>query len=94
MFVLQASAFNVNYSDSGIFGFYTISQAAHTGEVSGWLEWGCWQPVPELHGDGAAEAARWASCISWAERSARCRCGRRGAALRAVLLSAGLRGSA
>lgn len=38
MFVLQASAFNVNYSDSGLFGIYTISQASDTGEVSCWLE--------------------------------------------------------
>ncbi|NXF83174.1 QCR2 protein, partial [Sclerurus mexicanus] len=29
----DASAFNVNYSDSGLFGIYTISQAASTGEV-------------------------------------------------------------
>ncbi|NWT06147.1 QCR2 protein, partial [Mionectes macconnelli] len=29
----DASAFNVNYSDSGLFGIYTISQAANTGEV-------------------------------------------------------------
>ena len=50
VFVLQASAFNVNYSDSGLFGFYTISQAAHAGEVSGHLECGCWQPVSEQHG--------------------------------------------
>ena len=49
VFVLQASAFNVNYSDSGLFGFYTISQAAHAGEVSGHLECGCWQPVSEQH---------------------------------------------
>ena len=34
MFVLQASAFNVNYSDSGLFGIYTISQAPNAGEVS------------------------------------------------------------
>lgn len=34
MFVLQVSAFNVNYSDSGLFGIYTISQAADAGEVS------------------------------------------------------------
>ncbi|KAM4656662.1 cytochrome b-c1 complex subunit 2, mitochondrial [Amazona ochrocephala] len=29
----DASAFNVNYSDSGLFGIYTISQASDTGEV-------------------------------------------------------------
>ncbi|NXL99659.1 QCR2 protein, partial [Tyrannus savana] len=29
----DASAFNVNYSDSGLFGIYTISQAGNTGEV-------------------------------------------------------------
>lgn len=49
VFILQASAFNVNYSDSGLFGFYAVSQAAHAGEVSDWLECGSWQPVSELH---------------------------------------------
>lgn len=34
MFVLQVSAFNVNYSDSGLFGIYTISQAPNAREVS------------------------------------------------------------
>lgn len=34
MFILQVSAFNVNYSDSGLFGIYTISQAPNAGEVS------------------------------------------------------------
>uniref|UniRef100_A0A8B9DNW5 Ubiquinol-cytochrome c reductase core protein 2 n=1 Tax=Anser cygnoides TaxID=8845 RepID=A0A8B9DNW5_ANSCY len=29
----DASAFNVNYSDSGLFGFYTISQAQDAGQV-------------------------------------------------------------
>lgn len=29
----SASAFNVSYSDSGLFGMYTISQASSTGEV-------------------------------------------------------------
>ncbi|KFQ87294.1 hypothetical protein N337_07185, partial [Phoenicopterus ruber ruber] len=29
----DASAFNVNYSDSGLFGIYTISQAPNAGEV-------------------------------------------------------------
>ncbi|NXU26265.1 QCR2 protein, partial [Thalassarche chlororhynchos] len=29
----DASAFNVNYSDSGLFGVYTISQAPNAGEV-------------------------------------------------------------
>lgn len=38
MFVFQASAFNVNYSDSGLFGFYTISQAQDAGQVSCQLE--------------------------------------------------------
>lgn len=33
-FVSQAAAFNVNYSDSGLFGIYTISQASAAGEVS------------------------------------------------------------
>lgn len=30
----QVSAFNVSYSDSGLFGIYTISQAASAGDVS------------------------------------------------------------
>lgn len=38
IFVLQVSAFNVNYSDSGLFGIYTIAQAPNAGEVSCWLE--------------------------------------------------------
>lgn len=35
----QVSAFNVSYSDSGLFGIYTISQAASAGDVS--VSW--WQ---------------------------------------------------
>lgn len=31
---LQVSAFNAGYSDSGLFGVYTISQAADAGDVS------------------------------------------------------------
>ena len=31
--VLQATAFNASYSDSGLFGVYTISQAHSAGEV-------------------------------------------------------------
>lgn len=32
--VFQVSAFNASYSDSGLFGIYTISQAAAAGDVS------------------------------------------------------------
>lgn len=31
---MQVSAFNASYSDSGLFGVYTISQAAAAGDVS------------------------------------------------------------
>lgn len=34
LFSEQASAFNASYSDSGLFGVYTISQAAAAGDVS------------------------------------------------------------
>lgn len=32
--VLQAAAFNTSYSDSGLFGVYTIAQADLAGEVT------------------------------------------------------------
>lgn len=32
--IFQVSAFNASYSDSGLFGIYTISQAAAAGDVS------------------------------------------------------------
>jgi hypothetical protein len=32
--MFQVSAFNAIYSDSGLFGIYTISQAAAAGDVS------------------------------------------------------------
>lgn len=34
IFFEQVSAFNTGYSDSGLFGVYTISQAAAAGDVS------------------------------------------------------------
>ena len=33
MAVFQATAFNASYSDSGLFGVYTIAQADSAGEV-------------------------------------------------------------
>lgn len=32
--VFQVSAFHASYSDSGLFGIYTVSQAAAAGDVS------------------------------------------------------------
>lgn len=34
-FFFQVSAFSTSYSDSGLFGIYTISQAAAASDVSG-----------------------------------------------------------
>lgn len=41
-FTEQVSAFSANYSDSGLFGIYTISQAAAVTDVSVW----CWLQEP------------------------------------------------